>query len=269
MQKHHAGHRMNSIIPVLTATIILVTVCIKPAAAENPFTVFGNQDTDTYIYYQIADADEYSEAMAMYHLEMMVNVFEYRGLIWGFDDLVITYDPRGSITVRVPDTDDFDDVIEVLETPSSFRIRTPDKQTVITGEHLKNVYTSMDYDWDGVSEDKYTVCIELNAEGTQLFKKYTGRYVGQMLEVYVDHQLILTPTVGSVVDEGNTVISGMNKETADDITRRLLSCHLPFEITRVRVHRAPTVIEKLLGIEPEVNGYERETLKSYLDETLT
>ena len=89
MQKHHAGHRMNSIIPVLAATIILVTVCIKPAAAENPFTVFGNQDTDTYIYYQIADADEYSEAMAMYHLEMMVNVFEYRGLIWGFDDLVI------------------------------------------------------------------------------------------------------------------------------------------------------------------------------------
>ena len=269
MRKHHAGHRMKKIFPVLAAAVIMAAVCMNPAAAEDPFTVFGNQDTDTYIYYQITDAGEYSEALAMHHIETMVNVFEYRALIWGFDDLVITYDRRGEITVRVPAADDFDDVIEVLETPSSFRIRTPDKHTVITGEHLKNVYTSVDYDWNGISGDNCTVYIELNDEGTKLFEKYTRRYIGQMLEVYVDHQLILTPTVQSVVTEGKTVISGMNKETANDITRRLLSCHLPFEITRVRVHRAPTLIEKLLGIEPEVNSYERETLKSYLDETLT
>ncbi len=258
---------LKIITAAVLAVMIMSDICAKPAMAESPFTAFGERDTNTYIYYRIAEDDEYSEALNVYYLEEMVHVFEYRGLLWGFDDLVITHDGRNEVLVKVPAEDDLDDVLEVLETPSRFCVRTPDNQTILTGEYLKTVYVTTDSHWDGLSEEQYSVIIELNDEAAELFEGYTRRYLGQQLLVYVDNQLILSPTVQSVVT-GYAAVTGMDKDTADDIARRLISCHLPVEIMRDHVYRAPNLFERLLGIKPVENEYEPAALKPYLDETL-
>ena len=77
------------------------------------------------------------------------------------------------------------------------------------------------------------------------------------------------PTINDVISDGHSFISGLTEKEADSLVCCLQSCHLPLEIKREHIYQPLNLFERLFGILPEENAYESETLKSYLDETLT
>ena len=266
-------------ITVILIVVILCTVAgVNQVYSENLFEAVGLTAARTLIRYTVTYPVDYSEALRMYHLETTAEIFEYRALKAGFDDIVAKSDGTDSIRIAVPDGYEIDAVLDAIETPSCFSIKDPEGKTVITGEHLMLVHPMSEWTRDPESGDnseeepkysiQYGVRIELNDEGTELLRESTSSNIGKSLPVYVDNQLVLAPTVLSPIEEGMVFLSGFSEEEANGLSRLILTCHLPLETIREEVCFMPTLLERLFGKEPKDAGYERVTLKRYTDDTI-
>jgi preprotein translocase subunit SecD len=112
------------------------------------------------------------------------------------------------------------------------------KKTNLAGSDLKQ--TSVGFDQKGLPE----VQLVFTQSGTKKFADLTQRLVGKTLAIALDNQFIETPTVQSVIPDGNGVINGnFTTDSANQLSTQLNAGALPVPLSVL----SSSVIEPTLG----------------------
>jgi len=99
-------------------------------------------------------------------------------------------------------------------------------------------------------ENKPTVSLKFNAEGTEKFSEATKRLVNYPIAIYLDEQFISAPRVDAWIKTGEAVISGsFTDEYAIDLANKLQYGALPFAMTAKEINSiTPTLGESALSV---------------------
>ncbi len=107
------------------------------------------------------------------------------------------------------------------------------KQTFVMTE-----LTGTQLDGSNVQFDQETgqplITLQFDSEGKDLFGEITERNVGKPLAIYLDNEMISSPTVQEAIKQGDAVITGQfTVDEAKDLSRRLNAGALPVPITLI------------------------------------
>ncbi|MCR4725743.1 MAG: protein translocase subunit SecD [Clostridia bacterium] len=112
------------------------------------------------------------------------------------------------IRVEVPDVSDPETLFNLIGTPSSLEFRSEGKDEEltdeglwVTGKNLEDAYVSVDND------NNYVVAIKFDSYGTDRFAKATTELNGKALNVWINGEWVMGPTVNSVITNGSAIIT--------------------------------------------------------------
>ena len=126
------------------------------------------------------------------------------------------------IRVEVPDVSDPEDIFDSIGKPAKLEFKITegvDADAVLTGSNIQNVYAnynSQDGEWG--------VTVVFDAEGKQIFADVTTQHVNESLYIYVNNELISSPTIKEAITGGTTFISGSyTQQTAEQFATQIMS----------------------------------------------
>ncbi len=130
------------------------------------------------------------------HLELRVNSL-------GVAETVVATEGDKRIRVDIPGYSDSNGLVESLGKSGHLVFKGPDGEEILTGKDIKNATAQMNQNTGG-SE----VGLELNAEGQKKFAEATKKYIGQAISIYMDDELLISPTVQNQITDGRASITG-------------------------------------------------------------
>lgn len=215
-----------------------------------------------------APADENVDATKE-QLEAIQEVMKSRLIALGINDYEVYMDENNDkVIVRFPwqsGEENFDPESAVAELGDTAQLKfyagynftsetkddgtvvvTPKGEVVLEGSHIANAYPQPEMDKDGAYTGYYTTGLELTPEGKEAFKKATQAAVNKdaayldttytastryVISIWMDDECISSPTVQSVITDGNAMISGnMDYEEAKKLADKINGGALPFNL---------------------------------------
>ena len=144
------------------------------------------------------------------------------------------------IRVEVPDVSDPETLFALIGTPSSLEFRTEGKDEKdkftddglwVTGKDLENAYVSVNED------NEYVIALQFDAEGTKKFAKATTELNGKALNIWINGEWVMGPTVNSVISDGRAIITSsewaQSYTTANEYVTKLLAGAFDVELKLV------------------------------------
>ena len=77
------------------------------------------------------------------------------------------------------------------------------KTVILTGSDIKKATSYM-----SSQDNQPVVGLELTEDGTKKFADATAKYLGQQISIYMDDEVLTSPTVNSVINNGEATITG-------------------------------------------------------------
>lgn len=129
----------------------------------------------------------------------------------GYTEAVVTKQGTNQIRVEVPAIEDTSELMKLIGKPATLEFRDSDGNVLVTGsEHLADCYAA-------TNNGAYVIKLEFNALGKEAFSKATSDNVGKALSIYIDGELVMSPTVNAAINDGNAIIEGnYTYETANE-----------------------------------------------------
>ena len=169
----------------------------------------------------------------------------------GFTEANVAVQGSDRILVEIPDVDDPEEVASIIGTPAHLEFRDPDGNVVIEGKDI----TSCGVTYANEAQTRYGVSFVLSAEGKEAFAEATRQNVGKSISIYLDDELVSSPTVNEAITGGSGVISSgsdSSSETSEEsykwasnLAMLIQSGALPLDIEEVETR----AISATLGIE--------------------
>ena len=135
----------------------------------------------------------------------------------GYTEATVNKVGDDRIRVEVPDVSDPETLFNLIGTPSSLEFRTEGKDETftddglwVTGKDLETAYVSVNEDND------YVVALQFDSEGADKFAKATTELNGKALNIWINGEWVMGPTVNSVISDGRAIIT--SSEWASDYT---------------------------------------------------
>ncbi len=247
MKKSRTSARMTlAVLFLLTALLVVVGVTGIPAiglknwlpttdAASWPEALPLGLDLrgGVYVEYSAARPDDGDGDFAAL-LESTMSVIRTRLGDKGYSEATVQRLGEDGIRVEIPDVTDTSAVLELIGEPALLEFATPDGVTFMTGDAVSSAEPALVQTADRGVE--YVISFKLNKSGTELFKQMTTQYVGQVLYILLDGQVLLAPTVNEPIPNGEGTISGMaSREEAEKISAQIQSGALPLVLTQQKV----------------------------------
>ena len=186
-----------------------------------------------YVEYSAERPDEGDTDFA-YLLETTMSVVRTRLGDKGYSEATVQSLGDDGIRVEIPDVTDTAMVLELIGEPALLEFTTPDGTVFMTGDAVSSAVAGLSQDAASVGE--YVINFKLNKNGTELFRDMTSRYVGQVLYILLDGQVLLAPKVNEPIANGEGSISGMaSREEAEKIAAQIQSGALPLVLTQQKV----------------------------------
>lgn len=186
-----------------------------------------------YVEYSAARPDD-SDADFAYLLDTTMSVIRTRLGDKGYSEATVQSLGDDGIRVEIPDVTDTALVLELIGEPALLEFTTPSGETFMTGDAVSSAEPAVSQAAESLGE--YVINLKLNKSGTELFKDMTTRYVGQVLYVLLDGEVLLAPVVNEPIPSGTCTISGMaNLEEATKIAAQIQSGALPLVLTQQKV----------------------------------
>ena len=183
-----------------------------------------------YVEYSAARPDEEGDTDFAYLLETTMSVIRTRLADKGYSEATVQSLGEDGVRVEIPDVTDTALVLELIGEPALLEFTTPDGTTFMTGDAVASAEPGLD------QYGQYVINFKLNKSGTELFKDMTTRYVGQVLYILLDGEVLLAPRVNEPITSGEGSISGMeSRETAAKIAAQIQSGALPLVLTQQKV----------------------------------
>lgn len=115
----------------------------------------------------------------------------------------------------------------------------------LTGVHLRDSAFQID-----PSTASPIVVLDFNAEGTTLLSEISQRNVQKPLGIFLDDELLSAPNVAQALTEGQTSISGLDRNEAKNLERLISAGALPVPLTTIQA----TEVDATLGEKTLVRG---------------
>lgn len=121
-----------------------------------------------------------------------------------------------------------EEAIAELGEMAELTFRDPDGNVLIRGKDVQNAAPETANN-NGIKS--YQVALSFNAEGSKLFEDATGKLIGKRMSIYMDQDLISSPTVQSKISGGQAVITGMQDyDDAKNLAEKINAGSLPFSL---------------------------------------
>ena len=153
------------------------------------------------ITYQVVDENPTEEDMSdtIYKLQKRVEGYSTESTVYQVGE--------DRITVEIPGVSDANKILEELGNPGTLEFTTEDGNVFMTGNQIANAQVAVTEDLYGNKE--YVVALTMTAEGAEIFKETTEKYLGRCLPIIYDGEIISNPYVQTVISGGEAQISGM------------------------------------------------------------
>ncbi|NNJ32049.1 protein translocase subunit SecF [Lacrimispora defluvii] len=186
-------------------------------------------------------------------LESAREVIETRLDTQNITDREVTVDKNGGyLIVRFPwksgETNfDPEDAIKELGDMAELTFRDPNGNVLIEGKEV--IRATAKADTSGNSSG-YMVALEFNSDGAKLFEKATGNLIGKAMSIYMDKDLISSPTVQSKISGGEAVITNLQSlEEAQTLAAKINAGALPFSLKTTNFQTiSPSLGSKALNV---------------------
>lgn len=168
------------------------------------------------------------------------------------------YSDEYRLIVELPGITNLDDAIKMIgDTPIlEFKIIETDEKngtsteklidTGLNGNYLRKSILSFDQ-----LTNKPQVVISFNEEGKKLFSEITKNNIGKQIAIFLDGEVISSPTVQQEITGGDATISGgFTVEEAKILVKRLNSGALPLPIKL----SSSQIVEATLGSQAKADG---------------
>ena len=225
-------NKKQSIIVLIIVGILMITLAlfIIPLNGEDSFEA-GDSNYDVYwvskaismgldlkggMYAEysgrLQDGSEPSDA----DIEGAIANLEELLYSKGYSEATVTKIGNTQVRVEVPQIEDTSAVMKLIGKSATLEFKDADGTVLITGEeHLKDCFASM-------SDSEYVIKLEFNDAGAQAFADATEANLNKTIDIYIDGEKVMSPTVNSVISDGNAIIEGnYTYDTANDMAVRL------------------------------------------------
>lgn len=119
-----------------------------------------------------------------------------------------------TIRVEVPDVDNPERIFDLVGRPASLWMQGSSSQITsssaydknadgMDGSHIANAGLSYDN-----TTGEYVVVLEFDDEGTELFSDLTTTYSGKYIAIFVNRELLISPSVNEAITSGQCTITG-------------------------------------------------------------
>ena len=161
----------------------------------------------------------------------------------GYTEAVVTKQGTSQIRVEVPDVDDPEALLTLIETPDLLEIKTEESleaEAKLTGRNITNAEYAYQDNTHGVS-------VDFDAEGSVIFKQLTTDY--EKLYIYLGSTLISSPTVNEPITGGKTFISGsfQTQSEATAFALKILSGTYPLQLIVESITNIPATLGENAG----------------------
>ncbi|MDD4367702.1 MAG: protein translocase subunit SecD [Oscillospiraceae bacterium] len=253
------GHRRTFFILALVvglATLLCFTGLRVPNGVGGYTTLYGARDMRFGIDIQggveaVFVPADYDGTPTESQLEAVKQILETR-----LDNLnildrdIISSSQTGRVTVRFPwqsgeSTFNPDEAIEELGATASLTFVDEDGNEVLSGADVKEAK-------GGVNSQtgESIVTLELTSDGATKFAEATEANLGKTITIKMDDEVLSSPTVESVITDGDAMITGMSSaEEAVQLANQINAGALPFAIEAISTRSiSPSMGSEALGV---------------------
>jgi SecD/SecF fusion protein len=223
---------------LLRLVLVVVLLLAASALAVNEARKHMNLGLDLqggiYVLYQAVDAGDGQDTDKV---DRAITIIRNRIDSLGVVETVIQKEGNDRIRIELPGVEDQRQAREVIGQTAMLTFLAPDGSVILTGDDLQDAQPTFD------QYNQVVVSLEFGAEGTRKFAEATAMYVGQIIAIELDGEVISAPRVENIISEGRAQISGsMGFEEAANLALMLRSGALPVELIELETR----------SIEPEL-----------------
>ncbi len=151
-----------------------------------------------YIEEEIVDKNVDSETLKRTKelLELRVN-----GL--GVSEAVVAISGNNRIRIEIPGIYDAQKALEQVGKTGKLTFRSPEGNIILDGEDVADASVGVDK-----QTNKPVVQLKMNENGTKKFAEATKKYIQKPISIYMDEDLVSSPTVNSEITNGEAIITG-------------------------------------------------------------
>ncbi len=178
-----------------------------------------------YVLLQAVDSEGVQEGDT---IDRAITVLRNRIDSLGVAEPVIQKEGDDRIRIELAGYEDQRRAKEVIGTTAMLKFVGPDNVDILTGGDLKDARAIFN------ERNQPAVSLEFNPEGSRLFAEATEKFLGQIIAIFLDEQLVSAPEVQDVIRDGSAVISGnMTIDDARNLALMLRSGALPVELVEL------------------------------------
>ncbi|MCW3491277.1 protein translocase subunit SecD [Dethiobacter alkaliphilus] len=216
---------------LLTLVVVVVLLLAASGLAVNQAVNNMNLGLDlrggVYVLYQAVEADD-TGAVGTDRIDRAISVIRNRIDGLGVAEPVIQREGDDRIRVELAGIEDQQSAREVIGRTAMLTFVGPDGETILTGGDLRNAGVTFD------ERNRPAVSLEFSPEGTRKFAEATEKYLGQIIYIQLDDEVISNPEVISIIADGNAIITNQeNVEEASNLALMLRSGALPVELVEL------------------------------------
>ena len=192
-----SGIKLTVVIVVIAAALIF---SIKPLA-ENINLGLDLQGGAEVVLQAVPDEGQEVTAADM---EQLVSVLDNRVNELGVSEPIIQVEGNDRLIVQLAGVDDPDQAIEIIGKTAQLEFVDPLGNVIRTGAELEDAYAQVDNTKS--ANERNQVAFKLNEKGREAFFNATTQYVGQVISITLDGEVISSPVVETPISEGEEVI---------------------------------------------------------------
>lgn len=164
-------------------------------------------------------------------INVAVSVIDKRVNALGVSEAVVVREGANSkrIMVELPGWEDPERAKQLIGKTALLEFKTEDGKVVVNGSNLKTAQLIFSQAQESLGEPQ--ISFELDAAGTTAFAAATLANIGKKITIYLDSQVLMSPTVEVAITDGKGVISGgFTAEQAANDALLLRSGSLPVKL---------------------------------------
>ncbi|PKM59592.1 MAG: protein translocase subunit SecD [Firmicutes bacterium HGW-Firmicutes-4] len=165
----------------------------------------------------------------------------------GVSEPTITKQGDNRIRVSIPSVSDQEEALDLIGKTAQLEFVGPDGTVILTGKDVVDSKGVMQTDSSGL--EKAVVTLKFSDEGTKLFADATQKYIGQVIQIKLDEEIISAPTVNVAITNGEAVIEGIGDiEEAGNLASLIRGGALPVKLVPIEVRTVgPTLGQNSLN----------------------
>jgi len=135
-------------------------------------------------------------------LDRAIELISMRINRMGVSETSVAKEGDKRIRIEIPGKFESKEILDTVAKSGELKFVGPDKVTILTGKDVKDATSYLDND------NKPSIGLELNTSGQKKFADATQKFIGQAITIYMDDEVINSPTVQVAITDGKAVITG-------------------------------------------------------------